>query len=183
MKSVYIISLGKEIGADIAGAAERAVWRAYGTETRLTGLDEGVEYAFDARRAQYNSVLILREVHRRTPADALKVLALTDRDLFIPMLSFVFGQAQLGGTVALVSVARLRQEFYGLPGNPGLTLSRTAKETVHEMGHTFGLTHCNDPSCPMSLSNSVLHTDRKGELLCPACRVALGPGLLTVSRT
>ncbi len=182
MNVIYIVSLGP-IDEEIVTAAEQAVWRVFGTETRRLVLGDGVGYAFDAAREQYNSVLILRDVHRNAPGDAMKVLALTDRDLFIPMLSFVFGQAQLGGTVAIVSVARLRQEFYGLPANPALTLARTVKETIHEVGHTFGLIHCHDPSCPMSLANSVVHADRKGEHLCAACTATLSTSLMATSKS
>jgi archaemetzincin len=89
------------------------------------------------------------------------------------MLSFVFGQAQLNGPGAVVSLARLGQEFYGLPANPTLLISRSVKEALHEIGHTFGLTHCSDIRCPMSLSNNVRQVDMKGEELCKSCTIVL----------
>lgn len=181
MKWFYIAAIGA-VSRECVDAAEQAVWRVFGAETRRIALDIREEDALDASRRQYNSVVILREVRRLAPPDALKLLALTERDLFIPMLSFVFGQAQLDGVAALVSTARLRQEFYGLPPDPELAVVRTAKEAIHEAGHTFGLTHCHDPSCPMSIANSVLHADRKGTGLCPSCREALGERLVAASR-
>jgi len=180
MRWLYIAPIGT-VCPGCVDAAEQAVWRVFGADTRRMTLEVREEDALDASRLQYNSVMILREIHRRVPADALKILALTERDLFIPMLSFVFGQAQLDGAAALVSVARLRQEFYGLPPDPALTVIRTAKEAIHEVGHTFGLTHCHDPSCPMSIANSVLHADRKGTGLCASCRAVLGERLVASS--
>ena len=126
--------------------------------------------AYDPRRHQYASTEILRMLKEHLPPDALRMLGIVDRDIFIPMLTFVFGQAQLGGAIALVSLTRLRQECYGLPPDPGLFLDRACTEAVHEVGHTFGLVHCHDAECAMSLSTSIEHVDAKAASLCPSCR-------------
>ena len=128
---------------------------------------------FDIKRQQYNSENFLRTLLKTHPADSVRLLGVTTVDLFIPMLTFVFGHAQLDGHVAVVSSARLRQEFYGLPADANLTTRRMVKEAVHEIGHTFGLTHCTDKHCPMSLSTSVLSIDTKETRLCVNCRIAL----------
>ena len=130
-------------------------------------------YAFDARRNQYGSTEILHELLEKCPPDAEKLLAITEKDLFIPMLSFVYGQAQLQGKVAVVSLARLSQAFYGFPPNRALLLTRAIKEAVHEVGHTFGLVHCVDTSCPMSLSTNIRQVDAKSEKFCPDCTIYL----------
>jgi len=98
-----------------------------------------------------------------------RVLGVTERDLFVPVLSFVYGQAQLEGRVAVVSLARLRPEFHGLPPDAGALGQRAATEAVHEVGHTFGLVHCADRRCPMSLSVDVSDLDRKTAEPCPSC--------------
>jgi archaemetzincin len=85
------------------------------------------------------------------------------------MLTFVYGQAQLGGRAAIVSLARLRQEYYRLPANPALLQARARKEAVHETGHLFGLVHCEADACAMRLSTTVRQIDLKSELLCAAC--------------
>jgi len=130
--------------------------------------------AWDPERRQYESSTVLRSVVQ-APAgpDPTRVLAVTEIDLFIPMLTFVFGQAQLEGPVALVSLARLRQEFYGLPPDPAVLRARAVKEALHEMGHTFGLSHCPDGRCAMALSHNVRQIDTKGSDYCDGCRVLI----------
>ncbi len=131
------------------------------------------ENSFEAKRNQYTSTIILKAVLSETPPAGSKVLAVIDRDLCIPILTFVFGEAQLGGTAALVSLARLRQEFYGLPADPPLFFDRLHKEAVHELGHTFGLIHCRLPECVMYLSNTIRDVDNKGRTFCRSCHDTL----------
>jgi archaemetzincin len=140
-------------------------------------------YAYDADRGQFGSSVILQRLLQRIPSDALRVLALTERDLFIPMLTFVFGQAQLSGRVALVSFARLRQEHYHFPPDPALLLDRGRKESLHELGHSFGLTHCPMPACVMSLCATIQQVDRKSTLFCADCRALLDSSIARLQPT
>lgn len=134
-----------------------------------------IEFSFDRARGQYASIAVLEMLGQRLPADAAKLLAVTTRDLFIPVLTFVYGQAQLGGRVGVVSLARLRQEFYGLPPDPGVFRQRAAKEALHETGHLFGLVHCADRACAMSLSTGVSQIDRKQSDFCEPCKRRVRP--------
>ena len=99
-----------------------------------------------------------------------KVLGLTPFDLFIPILTFVFGQAQLNNRNALMSFYRLSQTYYGLPEDEDLFLTRCEKEALHELGHTFGLVHCRNFECVMYLSNAIEQVDLKMSAFCDACR-------------
>jgi archaemetzincin len=132
-----------------------------------------VDFAFDSGRRQYGSIPVLDMLLRRCPDDAAKLLAVTERDLFIPVLTFVFGQAQLGGRVGVVSFARLRQEFYGLAANREIFLERAYKEALHETGHLFGLVHCTERKCAMSLATTVRQIDLKEDAFCAACGARL----------
>jgi archaemetzincin len=123
--------------------------------------------AFDPRRQQHSSTRILQWLVEQRPEQAHKVLALTDVDLFIPILTFVFGEAQLDGAAAIVSTARLRANHGG--SSSRLLTSRLAKECVHELGHTFGLIHCDRPGCVMTRSVSVLDVDAKTVSFCEDC--------------
>ena len=106
-----------------------------------------------------------------------RVLGMVDVDIFAPELNFVFGQADVAGMRALISLRRLRQEFYGLPPDEDLFHQRVVKEAVHELGHTYGLSHCPDPICVMHFSNSLPDTDLKGRKFCPTCQRRIKPKL------
>lgn len=155
---------------DVLVAVELCAWHAFGLETRRMDSLPDPAFAYDSRRLQYGSVPILRELAARCPSDATRLFAITERDLFIPMLTFVYGQAQLDGKVALVSLARLHQEFYGLPANAEALMGRLIKETLHELGHTFGLTHCTLRSCVMSVATNLPQLDAKGADFCTTCK-------------
>lgn len=125
--------------------------------------------ARDSERGQWSAPEILRYCLAGLSDSTYRLLAVTGRDIYSPFLSFVYGQAQLDGPLALVSLARLSQQFYGLPENDELLVARAAKEAVHELGHTFGLVHCPIPVCVMSLATNILHIDRKSHELCSSC--------------
>jgi archaemetzincin len=128
------------------------------------------DFAWDEARGQYSSIAVLEWLAGNCPEDGAKLLAITARDLFIPVLTFVFGQAQLNGRVGVVSLARLKQEFYGLPANEAVLVQRAMKEALHETGHLFGLVHCTDTACAMSLSTGVRQIDIKQAEFCSHCR-------------
>jgi archaemetzincin len=143
------------------------------TEVRLGALEGRPVDAFDARRGQYESTRILRWLAARVPAGARSVLAVTDQDLCIVVLTYVFGEAQVGGPAAVVSTARLQQGPVGDPALAPLSNSRLVKECVHEIGHTFGLTHCRTRGCVMGRANTIHDVDAKGDALCRECRLVL----------
>jgi archaemetzincin len=123
---------------------------------------------YDVRRRQHSSTGILRWLASRRPAGATKLLGVTDVDLFIPVLTFVYGEAQLRGHCAVVSAARLGD---AMPVGASLRVARLAKECVHELGHTFGLVHCDAPRCVMSRSINLAAVDGKSATLCRDCRL------------
>ena len=143
------------------------------------GLDP--QFAYHAERQQYHSTELLARMHSYLQPDCWRLLGITGHDLYIPILTFVFGEAQMAGPAAVVSTHRLRQEFYGLAADKNLHGERLLKEALHELGHTLDLRHCEDYRCAMAASHAVEWIDLKESGLCPACNDRMSP-LLPVQK-
>jgi archaemetzincin len=124
--------------------------------------------AYNASREQYDSSVLLSKF-LSFKFDANKLLGVTEADLYVPSMNFVFGEAHPLWGVAIISLHRLRPEFYGKTSDNALFLERCAKEAIHEVGHILGLDHCDEPGCVMFFSNSIADTDRKGLSFCRKC--------------
>jgi archaemetzincin len=129
-----------------------------------------IEKSYSDMRKQYHSTLILESIIKSNPDMDGNVLILTEMDLFVPVLTHVFGEAQLNGKYSIVSVCRLYEEFYTLESDSRLISDRSYKEILHELGHNFGLVHCKDWDCVMHVSNSVEEIDIKGNYYCVSCQ-------------
>jgi archaemetzincin len=127
------------------------------------------ELAYDASRGQYNSRVLLDLLRRDLGDGSGRVLGVTAVDLFIPVLTFVFGEAQLDGPAAVVSMHRLDPAQYGLPDDRRLMFERLCKEAIHELGHTYRLLHCSEDGCVMTSSMFVDSIDVKQARFCSRC--------------
>jgi len=131
------------------------------------------EVSFDRSRGQYNSTMLLKLLLDDPTHPDGKVLGVVGVDLFVPVFTFVFGEAQLDGRASVVSLHRLRPDLYGLNGDDRLLYTRLLKESIHELGHCFGLLHCAEPACVMNASTYVEEIDIKSEWFCRACHTAV----------
>ena len=129
---------------------------------------------FEPSRRQYDGFRILKEVDASFAEVNDKTLGIFNVDLFIPILTYIFGQAYLNGRAGIASIYRLRNERYGIFKDEKILISRFRKEVIHELGHTFGLIHCFDPSCVMRSSTYVEDIDQKNHQLCRKCKEILG---------
>ncbi|MBI5838383.1 MAG: archaemetzincin family Zn-dependent metalloprotease [Candidatus Eisenbacteria bacterium] len=165
---IRVLSAGGAGVPRLEGVA-RTVGAALGLPVSVERVQLDLAAAWDRSRGQHNSTALLAQVLDLDGAAGERRIAVVDVDLFIPVLTFVFGEAQLAGPAAVVSTVRLANPFYGLPRDDALLESRLAKEVLHELGHTLGLTHCRQFECVMRSSTYVEEIDLKRAAMCPAC--------------
>lgn len=170
MSLIQLLRIG-EPDLSVLGALGPALAAAFGvtSEVEILGANLDPAPSLHPERQQYLSTDILSRMQKYHVPNSGRLLGVASVDLYIPILTFVFGEAQLDGTCAVVSTHRLRQEFYGLPPDRELLRMRLVKEAVHELGHTLGLTHCDDYRCAMAASHTVELIDLKSSSLCADC--------------
>jgi archaemetzincin len=128
---------------------------------------------YDPSRRQYDGYKLLKVIDQEFTKEHAKTLGLFNVDLYIPILTYIFGQAYLNGRAGIASIYRLRNERYGIFKDEKILVNRFRKEVIHELGHTFGLIHCYDPTCVMRSSTYVEDIDQKNHQLCRKCRELL----------
>ncbi len=169
--SIVISPVGT-IDSDLFEPISIELKRIFGYKTEIIPLLQDVTFAFDPGRKQHHSTPILEKLAKTAPHQAIRVLGITEVDLFIPILTHVYGEAQLGGTACIISTHRLA-EGLSLAADKGTYYDRVTKEAVHELGHTFKLRHCKDNACIMHYCRSIKDVDRKSEQLCRYCKTLL----------
>jgi len=169
MKLLQLLPIGS-FNARLLTELAHAMANLFRMPTEVLHVRLDPEFAYHPERQQYHSSEILDRMQPCVGPDSWRVLGITSVDLYIPILTFVFGEAQIGGPCGLVSTHRLRQEFYGLPSDREVLRERLLKEAIHEVGHTLDLTHCDDYQCAMAPSHAVEWIDLKDSVLCGACQ-------------
>jgi len=172
MSPVALVPIGN-VSDKLLQRLEKTIREIFRLPVSLLPLPTDPALAYDPYRNQYNSTLLLSILLKSKTDQHAKILGVTEYDLFVPVLSYVFGEAQLNGAAAVVSSFRLKPELYGLPAQPALVESRLEKEAVHELGHTFGLIHCNDTRCVMHSSSYAEEIDFKDTSPCSSCLLEL----------
>lgn len=171
-ESIIVISPIGSFDSNLFESMSEQVGKIFFYPTEIMPILPDVAFALDSARNQYHSTMILEKLSDLAPSHAIKVLGVTKVDLFIPILTYVYGEAQLGGKASIISTHRLNENLPS--GSPKeLACSRLIKEAIHELGHTFQLRHCRDRSCIMHYCRNVTDVDRKSDQLCRYCRILL----------
>lgn len=171
LRGHIVISPIGDFDSDLIQWVEREVHRIFRYRTRIAPLLKDVEFAFDSSRKQHHSTPIIEKLAEISPPEAIKILGITRVDLFIPILTHVYGEAQLGGKACIISTRRLSEGLKMGVWEP--FARRVIKEAIHELGHTFNLRHCPTPACCMHYCRSIKDVDRKLGQLCRYCKVLL----------
>jgi archaemetzincin len=168
MSYIDIVPIG-EVDETLLLFLRQSIFQTFKIQPRVRNCRFDLSPVYDPVRNQYNSSGLLLQLISDTPPETLKILGVTELDLFIPIFTFLFGEAQLNGIGALVSTHRLHNQFYGIPENKELLKNRLLKESIHELGHTFGLIHCFALKCVMKSSTYVEEIDQKSINFCRVC--------------
>ncbi len=152
-----ILPLGR-VGGEMIQAVAGAFAGEIGMALRvLPGLGPPA-YAFDRHRIQYDAARIISRIESMDIDGCARVMALVDVDLFVPVFTFVFGEARQGGRVALVSLFRLESRP-----------ERAVKIALHEFGHLCMLDHCRESRCVMNFAKGLGQLDRVATYYCRYC--------------
>ena len=138
--------------------------RAFNTEVSLGSSLHLPSYLINTSRSQYRGSEVLTWVSESFSNRGKVIVGIVEGDAYVEGLNFIFGIASSALRTALVFTSRLRW----MAGEE-LFRERVFKEIMHELGHVFGLSHCNNSECVMSFSNSVLDVDRKSWKYCINC--------------
>ena len=161
-----------DVDRELLEQVGKEVGRVFGYDTSIRPLIEEKDLWLDPIRKQYHSTPILETLAIISPPEAIKVLAITKVDLFIPILTHVYGEAQLGGKACILSTYRFTEGLFLAVGTESFRY-RIVKEAIHELGHTFNLRHCPDAVCVMHYCRSLKDVDRKSDQFCRYCAVLL----------
>lgn len=127
-------------------------------------------YALLPGRGQYNAASLLKSLSNGIAGRRQLRLGILSGDLCLPMLTYVFGEAQVGGKSAVISLFRLNQGCDGKTAPKALLYERLVKIVIHEISHVLGLIHCREPKCVMSCAFDLKHLDNQSPDFCPECR-------------
>lgn len=134
------------------------------------------EVEYNRKRRQYKANLVMKKLlEYNRKKKFFRILGIMDEDIYVRNYNFIFGTASNPereffqfSPVALISVTRLREQFWNRKENSSLFELRVLKEAIHEIGHTLGLIHCNN-QCIMIFSNWIGDTDNKPPIFCDLC--------------
>jgi archaemetzincin len=172
---VVVAPLGAVAAAELRHVAD-LIHRVFGVTTEIARSEPMPARAHRPDRCQYDADLLLDHLFERLTEDTLRLVGVTELDMFADGRNFVFGYAHMRDRVAVYSLCRLREEFWGRASDPPRLRERVLKAVVHELGHTFNTPHCDNPRCVMHQVEHLAQLDALPAGYCSRCasRVRLG---------
>jgi archaemetzincin len=174
-----IISPIGDIDQETCDLVEKKIQSLFGYRTATHPVLSDILFAYDENRKQYYSTAILQKLADNAPENCFKIIGITSLDLFIPILTHVFGEAQLGGKACMISTYRLQDSME--TESYAKIQDRIVKEAIHELGHAFSLRHCDSSSCIMHYCRGIQDVDIKSDRFCRYCAIMLADELKSLA--
>jgi archaemetzincin len=170
---IGLVPLGP-VDPEILQSLRQAISRHLSLPVRILPPRPLPSHTMHAERNQHHSVRLLEYLlDDGDHQDPLRILGITTADLYIPIFTFVFGEAQLDGKAAIVSLFRPGGGADGPRPPRPILLRRLLRLSLHELGHTFGLPHCRQPGCVMGFSPNLEKLDQKDSAFCEYCQIMM----------
>jgi archaemetzincin len=167
--SKIILIFLSEISPHLATVLQSNLHETFSSEIEIRHRITDLGYAYDPKRKQYISPRVLSRLRNIKKGDSDKILAVADVDMYSPGYDFVYGEADIKAGIATLTINRLVSEKQGFQTAPGLLEQRVIREATHEVGHLFGLGHCNNSTCVMRTCTCLEEVDAANGGLCKDC--------------
>lgn len=173
LRRVYVQPLGAALAEPDIALVEAGLLAFYAVALVRLDTVPLPRAAFYPPRSRYRAERLLAFLEEKRPADGYRILGITGVDISTtkgPTMDWgVMGLGSLDGTTCVLSSYRCGR---GATNREHARI-RFAKTAVHELGHTFGLPHCETRGCIMEDGHgTVLTTDGEYDL-CPDSRARL----------
>lgn len=183
VKTIFLLSIGKISSSILFDLKQNLEMNLRDFNINIEILKEKIKLRkkyYNSIRNQYKAIHLLNNLEEKAKnRELFRLLGIVGKDIYSREKDFIFGLAKIGSYAALISLPRLRENFYIKSGTAYRKVEskqefneRVLKEAKHELGHTFGLKHCNN-RCVMQLSNSLSDTDKKPVEYCETCKKKL----------
>ncbi|MFX0031795.1 MAG: archaemetzincin family Zn-dependent metalloprotease [Candidatus Hodarchaeota archaeon] len=172
-KKILLLKIGQISEVIVLKLKKNLEWifKKFNIEIELISKEVDLKESFyHSQRRQYNADKIMVEMDQfLCNYNFFRALGVINEDIYSRFYKFIFGCVSgLESNIALISVIRLNENFYNRTENPPLFEKRILREAIHELGHTFGLKHCEN-YCVMQFSNSLAEADDKPIKFCEDC--------------
>ena len=173
--TVYFLSAGAShnLLADVSYSLEKILR----FSTRQPEAEKLPRDAYVRRRRAYDADKLLEHFAGKVPEDAVALILVTKYDIRLPEKGPVYSALNAEDRIAVISLRRLRQKFYGLKPDPIQEFGRVEREALYAVGRILGLQECGEASCVMHPAGDLVGLDAKRGGVCETCLKVLEPRL------
>lgn len=169
LSDIHIVPLGFEQNTMLDDLAEDLI--ASGFHVSIEASVALPFRALDQKKNRYQAQTMLNYLRSLQGG---RVVGVMQQDLYSYIIKSIKGMADFAGRAAIISLCQLlaREEL-------SLLRQRICKLTTHELGHTYGLEHCENTQCVMHDAVGFELWDKAENGFCEKCcsKILTGPYL------